>query len=80
MIIAEGGLANAEQMASAVAPMYQFVAKEREPFFLAFAPWLIGNAVGGGHDPRWESAAWFTGTLAQTQQRSVVGRVKSINP
>ena len=76
MIITEGGLTDAEQMMNMIAPMYQFVASEREPYLLAFAPWLIGNAVGGGHDPRWEEAAWFTGTLSQVRSRSVVEQVK----
>ena len=72
IIITEGGTGHAEQMANAIAPMYRFVASEREPYLLAFAPWLIGNAVGGGHDPRWEGAAWFTGTPAQIVPRTVV--------
>ncbi|CAG0977675.1 hypothetical protein ANRL3_01919 [Anaerolineae bacterium] len=76
MIITEGGFTNAEQMTHLIAPMYQFVTKEREPFLLAFAPWLIGNVVGGGHDARWESAAWFTGTLSQVKPRSVVEQAK----
>lgn len=76
MIITEGGLADAEQTANVIAPMYRFVQNEREPNLLAFAPWLIGNAVGGGHDPRWEGAAWFTGTLSQVKPRSVVEQAK----
>jgi hypothetical protein len=76
MIITEGGLTDAEQMVNVIAPIYQFVTKEREPFLLAFAPWLIGNAVGGGHDVRWESASWFTGTLSQVRPRSVVEQAK----
>ena len=76
VIITEGGLSDVDAMASVIVPMYQFVASEREPYLLAFAPWLIGNAVGGGHDPRWESAAWFTGTLTQVQPRSVVAQAK----
>ena len=76
MIITEGGLGSAEQMTYAIAPMYQFVTNQREPHLLAFAPWLIGNAVGGGHDARWESAAWFTGTLSQVRPGSVVEQVK----
>jgi hypothetical protein len=75
-IITEGGLTVSEQMTNQIAPMYQYVTKEREPFLLAFAPWLIGNAVGGGHDPRWESAAWFTGTLSQVKPRRVVEQAK----
>ena len=77
MIITEGGLGNADQMTDAIAPMYQFVANQREPYLLAFAPWLIGNAVGGGHDQRWESAAWFTGTLSQVRPGGVVDQAKT---
>jgi hypothetical protein len=77
MIITEGGLGDAEQMAAVIAPMYQFVQNLREPYLLAFAPWLIGNGVGGGHDPRWEGAAWFTGTLSQVRARSVVEKTKT---
>jgi hypothetical protein len=77
MIITEGGLADAEKTANVIAPMYWFVQNEREPHLLAFAPWLIGNAVGGGHDPRWEGAAWFTGTLSQVKPRSVVEQAKA---
>lgn len=77
MIITEGGLTDAEQMTNQIGPMYQFITQQREPFLLAFAPWLIGNAVGGGHDTRWESAAWFTGTLSQVKQRSVVELAKT---
>ncbi len=76
IIITEGGTGDAEHMADVIAPMYQFVAKAREPYLLAFAPWLIGNAVGGGHDPRWEVAAWFTGTLDQVHPRRVVEEAK----
>jgi len=75
-IITEGGLGDAEQMAAAIAPMYRFVQNQREPYLFAFAPWLIGNAVGGGHDPRWESAAWFTGTLSQVRAHNVVEQAK----
>ena len=72
VIITEGGLADADAMANVIAPIYQFVTREREPFLLAFAPWLIGNAVGGGNDSRWEAAAWFTGTLTRVLARDVV--------
>jgi len=77
MIITEGGLGDAESMANMIAPMYRFVMTQREPYFFAFAPWLIGNAVGGGHDARWESAAWFTGTTTQVRARSVVEQAKA---
>jgi len=76
MIITEGGLADAEQTARVITAMYRFIQNEREPYLLAFAPWLIGNAVGGGHDPRWEGAVWFTGTPSQVRARNVVDLVK----
>jgi len=36
------------------------VAAQREPYLMAFCPWLIGNQIGGGKDPQWEDArgAW----------------------
>lgn len=77
LIITEGGLGDAESMANVIAPMYRFVTSNREPYLLAFAPWLIGNAVGGGHDSRWEPAAWFTGTLSQVRERDVVAQAKA---
>jgi hypothetical protein len=77
LIITEGGLGDAEAMASVVTPMYRFVAKDREPYLFTFSPWLIGNAVGGGHDTRWEPAAWFTGTINQAYARNVVTQVKA---
>ncbi len=77
IIVTEGGLGDANAMANVIVPMYQFVSTRREPYFLAFAPWLIGNAVGGGNDPRWEAAAWFTGTLTQVVARPIVGSVES---
>ena len=76
ILATEGGLENAEAMSDLIAPMYRFVQSQREPYLLAFAPWLIGNAVGGGHDSRWESAAWFTGTLVQVKAHSVVEQAK----
>ncbi len=79
IIITEGGMGDAESLANIIAPLYRFVANAREAYLLAFVPWLIGNTVGGGDDPRWETAAWFTGVLPQVQARTVVGRVKSIS-
>ena len=76
ILITEGGLGDGEQVADLIAPMYRFVSSQREPYLLAFAPWLIGNAVGGGRDPRWETAAWFTGTLSQVLSRDVVEQAK----
>ncbi len=77
LLVTEGGTGDADQMANVIAPMYRFVAIGREPYLLTFAPWLIGNAVGGGHDPRWESAAWYTGTLNQAYARNVVTQAKT---
>ncbi len=77
LLVTEGGMGDADQMANVIAPMYRFVANGREPYLLAFAPWLIGNAVGGGHDPRWESAAWYTGTLNQVYAKNVVTQAKA---
>lgn len=77
LLVTEGGTGDADQMANVIAPMYRFVASGREPYLLAFAPWLVGNAVGGGHDPRWESAAWYTGTLNQVYAKNVVTQAKA---
>ncbi|MCL4488333.1 MAG: hypothetical protein M1132_10455 [Chloroflexi bacterium] len=76
IIATEGGLETASATADSIKSMYGFVEREREPYLLAFAPWLIGNGVGGGHDPIWESAAWFVGTLDRVQPRQVVEQVK----
>ncbi len=80
LLVTEGGTGDADQMVNVIAPMYRFVANGREPYLLAFAPWLIGNAVGGGHDPRWEPAAWFKGTHAEVKPSAIFDRVKSISP
>ena len=77
MLITEGGMETAMGTASVIAAMYDFVEREREPYLLAFAPWLIGNKVGGGHDPLWEESAWFVGTLDRVEPRAVVDQVKS---
>lgn len=76
IIVTEGGLETAVATAQVIAPMYGFVEREREPYLLAFAPWLIGNGVSGGHDSRWEPAAWFTGTLDRVQPSAVIEQVK----
>jgi hypothetical protein len=59
-----------------IAGAYRFIEQSREPYLLAYAPWLIGNFVGGGHDPTWEPYAWFTGSPSAPAARSVVGRAK----
>lgn len=77
MLITEGGMETAMGTAPVIAAMYGFVEREREPYLLAFAPWLIGNKVGGGHDPLWEEAAWYVGTLDRVEPRAVVDQVKA---
>jgi hypothetical protein len=54
---------------------YKSLAK-REPYWLAYSPWLIGNEVGGGTDPRWEGAAWYK----VSNLESVVKLVKELPP
>jgi hypothetical protein len=76
MIATEAGLENADATATMIAGAYRFIEQSREPYLLAYAPWLIGNFVGGGHDPTWEPYAWFTGSPSAPAARSVVGRAK----
>jgi hypothetical protein len=38
---------------------YERMAERVPDYYFCFSPWLIGNEVGGGHDPTWESASWF---------------------
>jgi hypothetical protein len=61
MIGAEGGPveATAEQEAEWIGQAFEHMAARREPYWLAFCPWLLANAAGGGHDRRWEAAAWY---------------------
>lgn len=73
MLSTEGGMGDAMSSTETVVNAFD-VMKTREPWFLAYCPWLIGNAIGGGHDDTWESAAWF-------QQRGalpIVNRVKEL--
>lgn len=58
MIGTEGGMGDAHASADTIISAFDAM-KMREPWFLSFCPWLIGNAVGGGHDDTWESQAWF---------------------
>lgn len=73
MLATEGGMGDAQNSAETVVNAFDAM-KFREPWFLAYCPWLIGNAVGGGHDETWEAQAWF--------QRSgplpIVERVKNL--
>ena len=50
--------ADAQTQARWITEAFQSL-RTREPYWLAYSPWLIGNAVGGGTDARWEGAAWF---------------------
>ena len=76
ILATEGGAGSAADTAPVIGGMYDFVARAREPYFFAFCPWLIGNAVGGGADPRWEDAAWFAGTLDHILPRAIVDRAR----
>jgi hypothetical protein len=76
MLATEAGLENADATATMIAGAYRFIEREREPYLLVYAPWLIGNFAGGGHDPRWEPFAWFTGSPGAPAARSVVERAK----
>ena len=77
IMITEGGMETAIGTAPVISAMYGFIEREREPYLLAFAPWLIGNKVGGGHDPLWEEAAWFVGTLDRVESRAVVDQAQA---
>jgi hypothetical protein len=54
---------------------YQRVVKRSPDFYFCFTAWLIGNEIGGGHDPRWESVAWFK---KDGTQQMVVDAVKAM--
>ncbi len=75
MLATEGGMGDAQNSADTVVAAFEHM-QAREPWLLAYCPWLIGNAVGGGHDETWESQAWFQrgGALP------VVERVKEMMP
>ena len=47
-----------EYHAACLSAIYRWL-PQREAYLLAFAPWLLGNQVGCGHDSPWEPAAWF---------------------
>lgn len=73
MIATEGGMGDAHNSAETVVSAFDAM-KTREPWFLAYCPWLIGNAVGGGHDDTWEAQAWFQ----QNGPMPIVERVKNL--
>ena len=73
MIATEGGMGDAHSSAETVVSAFDAM-KWREPWFLAYCPWLIGNAVGGGHDDTWESQAWFQ----RNGPLPIVERVKNL--
>ncbi len=75
MIGTEGGALSADTRTQAVwiAAAYGSLNK-REPYWLVYSPWLIGNAVGGGTDQRWERAAWYKLGMIEP----VVERVKQL--
>ena len=50
--------ADPQTQARWIVEAYRSLAK-REPYWLAYSPWLIGNQIGGGTDARWEGAAWY---------------------
>ncbi|TMC60833.1 MAG: hypothetical protein E6J26_00900 [Chloroflexi bacterium] len=60
MIGTEGGTphAPAESQARWIVEAFRSL-PQREPYWLAYSPWLIGNTIGGGEDPRWEPGSWF---------------------
>jgi hypothetical protein len=41
-----------------------YAASRREPYLFANAVWVLANRDGGGHDPRWEPHALFSGGIA----------------
>lgn len=73
MLATEGGLGDARLSGDAVVTAFEQM-RTREPWFLAYCPWLIGNAVGGGQDDMWENAAWFQRNGALP----IVDRIKSL--
>lgn len=75
MLATEGGMGDAQNSTDTVIAAFEHM-QSREPWLLAYCPWLIGNAVGGGHDDTWEAQAWFQrgGALP------VVERVKGMLP
>jgi murein DD-endopeptidase MepM/ murein hydrolase activator NlpD len=69
----EGGTGTANSLSGVIDSMFGFMAAQRESYFLAFCPWLIGNEIGGSKDPTWEDAAWCVGALDHPKCRVQVG-------
>lgn len=76
MMSTEGGLATAEQTAQIINTQFDFMRTQRDEYFFAYCPWLIGNSVGGGKDETWESQAWCVGALEKPMCRVDVGTRK----
>jgi hypothetical protein len=75
MIGTEGGSSGGDDLRQSAWTVAAFQAlHSREPYWLAYSPWLIGNAVGGGEDLRWESAAWYRPNAVAP----VVGAVRNL--
>jgi len=75
MLATEGGMGDAHTSADTIVAAFEHM-RSREPWLLAYCPWLIGNAVGGGHDETWETQAWFQRNGALP----IVERVKGMLP
>jgi len=75
MLATEGGMGDAQTSTDTIVAAFEHM-QSREPWLLAYCPWLIGNAVGGGHDETWESQAWFQRSGALP----IVERVKGMLP
>lgn len=73
LLSTEGGMGDAMSSSETVVSAFDAM-KTREPWLLAFCPWLIGNAVGGGQDDTWESAAWYQRNGAMP----IVDRIRSL--
>lgn len=58
MLATEGGMGDALTSGDTVVAAFEHM-QAREPWMLAYCPWLIGNMAGGGHDETWEAAGWF---------------------
>lgn len=69
MLSTEGGLATAEQTAQIIQTQFDFMRTQRDEYFFAYCPWLIGNSVGGGKDEAWEAQAWCVGELEKPNCR-----------
>lgn len=75
MLATEGGMGDAQNSTDTIVAAFEHM-QAREPWMLAYCPWLIGNAVGGGHDDAWESQAWFQHNGALP----IIERVKGLLP